>query len=252
MINGVQINYRDEGQGEPLIMIGGFDSLVSTWWLQRRVFKKHYRVITFENRGSGKSEKPHVSYTIEIMAKDCLGLMDLLSIQRAYVLGVSMGGLIAQNITINHTERVLKLVLGTCYCTVDDDNGPTLEMLRLTGLPAKEMLNPMAHLMLNNKLLRYASMPVVRWKNRMADAYSIESKLEACRNWSSVEKLRAMNVPTLVITGSQDRLIKPGSSAVIASLIPGSKLVIIEGGSHMLFLEKSGHFNNAVLKFLKN
>jgi len=186
------------------------------------------------------------------MAKDCLGLMDLLSIQRAYLLGVSMGGLIAQDITINHAERVSKLVLSTCYCTVDDDNGPTLEMLRLTGLPAKEMLNPMAHLMLNNKLLRYASMPVVRWKNRMADAHSIESKFEACRTWSSVEKLRAMNVPTLVITGSQDRLIKPGSSAVIASLIPGSELVIIEGGSHMLFLEKSGHFNNAVLKFLKN
>ena len=238
MINGVQINYRDEGQGEPLIMIGGFDSLVSTWWLQRRVFKKHYRVITFENRGSGKSEKPHVSYTIEIKAKDCLGLMDLLSIQRAYLLGVSMGGLIAQDITINHAERVSKLVLSTCYCTVDDDNGPTLEMLRLTGLPAKEMLNPMADLMLNSKILRSALKPITRWKNRIADVHSIESKLGACRAWSSVQQLSRIKVPTLVITGNQDRVIKPESSAVMAALISGSKLVTINGGSHMLFWSK--------------
>lgn len=249
-VNGIQINYRDDGQGEPLVMIGGFDSLLSTWWLQTRIFKKYYRVITFENRGSGKSEKPHLPYTIDLMAEDCLALMDWLSIKRAHLLGVSMGGLIAQNIAIKHAERVSKLVLGNCFSCIDDTNGPTNEMLRQTQKAAREMLNPMADLMLNNRLFRSLLKPVTRWKDKKADLYSIESKLEACRIWSSLSDLSKIRAATLVITGSEDRVIKPQSSVTMASNIRGSKLVIVKGGSHMLFLEKSGCFNDEVLKFL--
>jgi pimeloyl-ACP methyl ester carboxylesterase len=90
--NGININYRVEGQGEPLIMINGMNEVQSNWRFQTGLFKKYFRTITFDNRGAGKSDKPAGSYTIKMMADDTIGLMDHLNIEKAHVLGVSMGG----------------------------------------------------------------------------------------------------------------------------------------------------------------
>jgi pimeloyl-ACP methyl ester carboxylesterase len=90
-VNGININYRDEGQGEPLIMIIGLGSAQNNWRFQKGSFKKYHRTITFDNRGVGKSDKPTGPYTTNMMADDTVGLMDHLSIEKAHILGVSMG-----------------------------------------------------------------------------------------------------------------------------------------------------------------
>jgi len=90
-INGINMNYKVQGQGKPLIMIMGAGSNQSGWRFQTGLFKKYFRTITFDNRGVGKSDKPAGPYTMRMMADDTIGLMDHLKIERAHVLGGSMG-----------------------------------------------------------------------------------------------------------------------------------------------------------------
>ena len=104
-VNGININYKIYGQGEPLVMIMGLSANQSGWVTQIGFFKKHYKVITFDNRGVGKSDKPIGSYTTKIMADDTIGLMDHLGIDKANFMGVSMGGMIAQEIAINYPRE---------------------------------------------------------------------------------------------------------------------------------------------------
>src|SRR5512137_1250660 len=103
-VNGVTLDYEVEGQGDPLIMIIGLGSDQSNWRLQKGQFNKLFRVITFDNRGAGKSDKPPGPYSIKMMADDTIGLMDYLRIDKAHILGVSMGGMIAQEIAINYPD----------------------------------------------------------------------------------------------------------------------------------------------------
>jgi len=95
-VNGINMYYRVEGSGKLLVMIMGFGSPHSEWRFQTGLFRKHYRIITFDNRGVGKSDKPPGPYSISMMADDAVGLMNHLGIEKAHVLGVSMGGMIAQ------------------------------------------------------------------------------------------------------------------------------------------------------------
>jgi 3-oxoadipate enol-lactonase len=250
LVNKINLNYKVEGKGEPLVLIGGFNSERITWLFQTFTFKKHFRVITFENRGSGKSDKPKGPYSIQIMAADTLALMDFLDIQKTHILGVSLGGLIAQEIAINNPERVSRLIIGTSYSHIDRSNGPTDDMIKFTKLPIRKMLDPMAGLMLNRKLFRTLLLPLAGIKNKMADIDSIQAKLEAAYNHNTQNRLGTIKCLTLVITGDEDRVIKPTSSEEISTLIPNARLVKIPNSSHMLFIERSGKFNQTVLEFL--
>jgi 3-oxoadipate enol-lactonase len=250
VINGIKISYSQQGHGPPLIMIGGFNSARSMWLLQTPVLKRHFHVITFDNRGSGRSGKPVGTYSIAVMAQDTLSLMDHLGIPEAHLLGVSMGALIAQDIALNHPRRIQKLVLGASFARIDDIQGPTVKMRKLSRLPVRNMLNSMAGLMLNHWFYRALLLPLAFVKNRGADLNSIESKIKACLDYDMSERLGEIKCPVLVICGTADRLIKPESSDRIAGLIPQARLVKIQGGSHLLFIEQSAQFNQAVLDFL--
>jgi 3-oxoadipate enol-lactonase len=249
-VNGINLSYRVEGQGEPLLMIGGFNSNRYIWWGQVPAFKKYYRVITFDNRGAGGSDKKG-PYSIPVMAKDALGLLDLLNIQRAHILGISMGGLIAQELAIHHPERVSKLILTCTYSHIDETCGPTLETLKAAELPVRHMIDAILDLTINKRLYRLTLMPLMRVKNRLADAAAIRGKLKASQTYKSDTVLWRIKASTLVITGTNDRVIKPTSSDTLAKLIPDASYVKIKNGSHIFFLEMKKHFNQTVLDFLK-
>ena len=91
-VNGVNINYKVEGKGKPLILIQGFSGRGSEWKYQTSALKKQLQVITFDNRGVGKSDKPQGPYTSKMMAEDVIGLMDYLKIKKAHIVGMPMGG----------------------------------------------------------------------------------------------------------------------------------------------------------------
>jgi pimeloyl-ACP methyl ester carboxylesterase len=110
-IGDLQLYYEEYGQGPPLIMILGLGQDVATWHFQISELSKHVRLIVFDNRDSGKSSRCSVNYTTEIMARDILGLMDHLAIDRTHLLGTSMGGMIAQHVALMAPERIDSLIL---------------------------------------------------------------------------------------------------------------------------------------------
>jgi pimeloyl-ACP methyl ester carboxylesterase len=262
-VNGININYRVQGKGEPFVLIMGYSGDQSPWMFQTRAFKKYYRVITFDNRGVGKSDKPDGAYSTKMMADDTVALMDHLGIKKAHVLGVSLGGMIAQAVAINYPERINKLVLGCTAAGRHESSGFAPELLKALGfgedytdddarsMPILKITDTLYGVAFNRPLFRIIFIPLGKIQTRLNGKTGLLGQLEAVGGHNSLDSLPTIKARTLVIVGTKDRAIKPSSSEVIAKLIPNAKLVQIDGGSHMFNMEMSGRFNKEVLDFLR-
>jgi pimeloyl-ACP methyl ester carboxylesterase len=253
-LNCININYKVEGQGEPLVMIMGFTAGRIGWMPQIPLFKKYYRVITFDNRGAGRSDKPTGPYSTRMMADDTVALMDLLGIEKAHIMGLSMGGMIAQELAINYPQRVMKLVLAATYARQDEMSGDTLEQAKFLQLTPEKKASALVGLAFNKPFYRSTFGLLARVQTRFMGAsgrVGIAGQSEACLKHDTLERLSSITAPTLVIVGTGDRTIKPVSSEVIAGKIPNARLVKVEGGSHYFSFEMRNVFNREVLGFLK-
>lgn len=243
----------------PIMGLGGE---CGDWVLQLRAFTKHYRVVTFDNRGVGRSDKPLEPYTIKDMADDVVGLMDHLGIEKAHILGVSMGGMIAQEVAIRHPERVKKLILGSTNAGRDENGRHSPELLKAMGL--KEdfsdediksvdiggVMNSMNSYAFSGVVIKLLSTPYCWLRMKLFGIEGLKGQFEASMTHRTLDRLHLIKAPTLVVIGTEDRIISPGSSELMASRIPDVRLVKIEGGSHTVMAEKRGWFNREVLDFL--
>ena len=254
-VNGISINYNVEGQGEPLVMLAGLAMEQSGWQYQVSYFKKYYQTITFDNRGVGKSDKPHDPYSPEKMGEDTIQLMDYLKIKAAHILGLSMGGLIAQEIAIKYPERVMKLILGNTWACQDNDiNGITPAMLKGAKLPIRQGAARLADASMDKLFDRWFFLPILKIQCRFLkepEAAGLIGQRDGIMEYNSLDRLRFIKAHTLVIVGTKDRVIKTTSSETIARNIPNARLVKIDRGSHAVFTEMSKVFNKEVLNFLK-
>jgi pimeloyl-ACP methyl ester carboxylesterase len=125
-VNGIELYYVESGHGDPLVLLMGFGGDHLSWGFQLAAFSAKYRVLAFDNRGTGRSSSPPGPYTTRVMADDTVALMDKLGIDAAHVLGVSLGGMIAQELAINHPARVRSLQL---HCTAARPDGYMVAML---------------------------------------------------------------------------------------------------------------------------
>lgn len=262
-VNEIDIYYEVHGHGEPLVLIQGLGGPHSAWVFQTRAFRKYYQVIIFDNRGVGKTGKSSGLYTITTMAEDAIGLLDHLGVGKAHVLGVSMGGMIAQEIASSHPERVQKLVLA---CTSPGGERRTdihPEMLAAIGVkegatdidfssvdPVKSM-SAIISLAFNRRLYRMVLVPISRISMKLGGGGGHLEQMEAVVGYSTIDRLHLIKAPTLVITGTDDKIVPPHYSEVLASQIPNARLVKVEGGSHSFFIEMRGRFNREVLDFLR-
>jgi pimeloyl-ACP methyl ester carboxylesterase len=262
-VNGINIYYEGHGQGEPLVLIQGLGGGHASWFFQTRAFKKHYRVITFDNRGIGKTDKSSDAYTIKTMADDTIGLMDYLGVDKAHILGASLGGMVAQEIAIGYPQRVIKLVL---VCTSAGERQVTdihPQMLRAIGINEGstevdfrsadfvKLMSAIISLAFNKRLYRMLLLPISKVSMKSGRVAGHLEQMEAVMGHSTIDRLHLIEAPTLVITGTEDKIMSPHSSEMIASQIPNAKLVKVEGGSHAFFLEMRGRFNKEVLGFLR-
>src|SRR5438067_1155616 len=120
-VDSIELYYEEHGRGDPLLLIMGLAADSTAWMFQVPDFARRYRTIAFDNRGVGRSSRPPGPYTIHQMADDAAGLLDALDLQRAHVLGVSMGGMIAQELALRHPERVHLIQSPTLVITRDAD-----------------------------------------------------------------------------------------------------------------------------------
>jgi pimeloyl-ACP methyl ester carboxylesterase len=254
-INGINIEYDVAGQGEPLVMIMGMGFGKKGWIMQTRFLKKYFQVITFDNRGAGNSDKPQGPYSTRMMADDTVGLMDHLHLDKAHILGMSMGGMIAQEIAINYPQRVNKLVLVSTLCKRDETSGDTPEMDKAFESWMQGSFSPVIDLFFNKQIYRLLFGTIMKKamkKQAEAGNIGIRGQRQACLNHNTANRMSSIESHPLVISGTDDRVNKPGTGKLVADLIPGSKLVRFENGSHLLSSEMSGRFNREVLNFLKH
>jgi pimeloyl-ACP methyl ester carboxylesterase len=269
-VNEVDLYFEEEGSGEPLLLIMGLAADSLAWVFQRPAFAQRYRTIVFDNRGVGRSSKPPGPYTTAQMARDTKGLLDALGISRAHVLGVSMGGMIAQELALQFPESVRSLVLACTYAAPDagvlatrdalvtqlggrvaPDGTIEVDLSRLDPLQFFQTLMP---LVFNPDFLaRELPRLMELFASSLQYGFSpqgILGQVAAVLTHNTEDRLAQIRVPTLVLTGDADRLVPPAYSERLAALIPGAKLVKIPGGSHAFNLEQPEAFNRAVLEFL--
>ena len=263
-VNDIDINYRVQGQGPPLVLIMGLGGECGDWVLQTGVFKRYFRVVTFDNRGVGKTDKPKEPYSIKTMADDVIGLMDALGIECSNVLGVSLGGMIAQEIAINYPERVNKLIL---VCTTpgrDDKGGHSAELLRAIGFKEDftdedikrvdmgRVMSALSSFSYGSSMLKMVAVPFCWVRMKLFGIEGLRGHFEAAMKHSTLSRLDMIKAPTLVIAGAKDRIVPPRFTEALARKIPGARLVMIEDGSHTIMAEKRSRFNSEVLDFLQD
>jgi 3-oxoadipate enol-lactonase len=258
-VGDINLSYKVSGEGQPLILITGFASAQNMWYAQVRAFSRSFRVVTFDNRGFGKSDKPAGPYTTKMLAGETMGLMDHLGIKKAHILGGSMGGMAAQEIAIERPERVDKLILSSTSA----GGQPLRDMLfglieaaspgwtrsrpELASANLQKFMVAMASRSFNGTMYKLLVMPLVKLQARLGKVEVPVGQIEAMLSHDALERLDRIQSPTLVLTGSEDRLMPPHSSEALASRIKGAKLAIIEGGAHALGGKR---FNEEVLGFL--
>jgi 3-oxoadipate enol-lactonase len=269
-VRDVELYYEEHGSGDPLLCIMGFATDSTGWLLQVPAFAERHRTIVFDNRGVGRSAKPPGAYTIHEMADDAAALLDHLRIDRAHVLGLSMGGMIAQELALRHPERVRKLVLAATYpepdAATEENRKVIFTQMGGSITEAGEMridftaMNPLLffqHLLplvfnqsfIQNELPRLMQM----FSGALQYGFSLEAvmgQLQAVMGHRATDRLNTITAPTLVLTGDADRLIAPANSKILADSIPGARLVEVAGGSHGFNIEMADRFNDEVLRFL--
>ena len=146
LASDIEIHYEEYGAGEPLLLIAGLGANVCDWAPQIPTLTQHYRVIAFDNRGAGRSDKPDGTYTISQLASDTAGLMNALGIDSAHVLGHSMGGFVAQELALSHPQRLRSLVLSAATCGgTRSVPPPPSSMHLLTNLPTMTLREAALH-----------------------------------------------------------------------------------------------------------
>jgi len=259
--NGQQIYYEMHGKGKPVILIMGIGG-DSTMWAPYQVsaFSTRFQVIVLDNRDAGRSSKATTSYTIADMADDVAGLMDGLGVERAHILGISMGGMIAQEFALRHPDRLDRLVMtGTGaapgrarfdpimawdFVKQNDSEGQAFAAQQFIWLFSTDFLRN--HQVVDQTLALFASNP----NPFSSEAYARQAQAYLAHD--SLDRLVEVKAQTLVISGEQDRPAPPWIGRELADAIPGAKFHLVEGSgaSHALILERPDDFNKIVMDFL--
>jgi pimeloyl-ACP methyl ester carboxylesterase len=245
-VNDIQMYYEVNGEGYPLVMImGGGGNL--DWWNPHMIeqLSKNFKVVTFDNRGTGRTDVSDKEFSIRLFADDTVGLMNALGISQANILGWSMGGFIAQELTLNYPEKVKKLILYSTSCggvkSVPKSQEAAAMLMRVSagGMSAEEYMrmtirfghtsdfidnDPDFVELMIKRMLKAPTSPQVRMR-----------QTGATMGFDSYDRLPRIKAPTLVLSGKRDIGVPPENGSILAKTIPKAKLV---------FFEKSGHALN--------
>ncbi len=258
-VGDIDIYYEVHGDGPAtLVMIRGLGSNLTAWYEQTPEFQRHFRTVVFDNRGAGRTDKPDTPYSIAQMAADTLGLIDALGIRRTALLGISMGGMIAQEFVLHYPERLSCLILG---CTNSGGSAivqadPAIVSAVVAGVnatPEQQKLQLKA--VFTDDTIERRHDVVAKHQEMRAQfpipPASLARQVQAIQKFDASARLASIKVPTMVIAGRDDRLVPAENSRLMARHIPGAKLVELAGG-HLFFVEHPAEFNRAVVDFVRS
>ncbi len=258
-VNGINLFYEVHGEGEPLLLIYGLAGRGNGWKFQIEALSSRYQVITFDNRGVGETDQPESPYSLAQMADDAAGLLDLLALESAYVFGISMGGMIAQEFALRYPHRVRKLALGCTHpgikhC-VPSPVWVTEIFKSLPGKPRQQVVRECTPINYSPFTQRHrpelieSLIPLFADNRQRLHGYT--NQINAIWAFDAFDRLPQLAMPTLVMTGTDDVLVPPGNSNIIVERIPGARLIEFSEAGHLFFIEKADEVNQALLEFFQ-
>jgi pimeloyl-ACP methyl ester carboxylesterase len=262
--NGIDLYYDIHGQGKPVVLISGLGYSLWQWHRMVPFLAKQFQVITFDNRGVGQSDKPAGPYTAQMLAADTVGLLDALGIEKATIMGHSMGGFIAQALALDFPQRVDKLILCSTNFGGSHHAPVTLEAMTV--------------------LTDVSSDPLTRFKNGLIVSTApgwAEKNPETIREWiqwrisNPIEpgsyqaqlaiglallddaaafeaRLFQINIPTLILFGAHDKVVPPENALLLAKKIVGSQVVIFPDAGHFFPIEIPETASETVIDFARS
>lgn len=256
-IGDCQLYYERHGGGFPVLLVTGLSGYGAFWREQIPTFSNEFEVVVHDHRGIGQSDHSRISYTVERLASDVIGLMDALQIRKAHMVGHSTGGAIAQVLAIEHPTRLASIVISASWTKAD------AYFRRLFGL-RKEILSrlgPAAYLQASTLFL-YPPAWVAQnnEKLRQLEAQNlatfsapeiITSRIDAILAFDRTAELRGIRTPALIVGAQDDTITPPYFSEELARLIPDAEVKIFPQGGHCFSQIAPRMFNSAVLPFLK-
>ncbi len=255
----VYYEFHGEHAGIPLILIMGAGGSCRGWLpIQVPEFSRHHRTLIFDHPGVGGSEDSGGALTTAGLADDTVGLMNALEIEQANVLGVFMGGMVAQEMALRHPDRLQRLILAGTYARPDAKRRMLIQQWRalsLGGASVEVMVRERLLWTLQDETLEQTDLIEAMIEFFIRDGAPLTREVfarqcDACLAHDTADRLREIRHPTLVICGRRDRLTPPHFHRELADEIPDAHLVTIPYGGHLVMAESAEHFNNTVLQFL--
>ncbi len=260
-VNDIAMNYEIHGKGFPLFLLAGLGADLSVWDKNMvRELAGRYQTILVDNRGAGHTDCPKGPYSIKQFATDAAGLLDVLGIAQAYVLGHSMGGFIAQQLAIDFPQKVAKLVLCSSNAGPSKAVSPSAEMTqgimdRARGkLTNEEIVNNRVNHAFTNAYQQANPEFMRKFQQKSATNLMPQepymAQTQATMAYNSVRFLKKLRVPTLILHGKKDNLCPWENAEILAQCIPGAKVVYCEESAHTLYTAEPGAFMKPLLEFL--
>ncbi len=255
-VGDVRLKYEERGSGTPIVFIPGLIGLAAQWSHQVERFGQAYRAIVFDHRGAGQSDKPMQEYTTALLARDVVGLLDMLEIERAHIVGASTGGAIAQVLGLDHAHRVLSLTLVSTWARPDPYFRRLQEMRKhvLLGMGVEPYIRlsslwtagPTQFLEGLESLEAYEAEQV-----RQAGPVEVmAARIDATLRHDRLRDLGRVAVPTIVVVADDDTLVPPYLGGEIAAAIPGARLARMKAGGHNCYRKDPAAFNRLLADFL--
>lgn len=268
-VNGINLNYEVAGNGPPIVLIHAWPTDHAVWQLQVPVFSQDYRTIAVDLRGCGQSDKPAGPNTPVIMANDVVGLLDVLGIERAAVAGISLGGIVAAQMTLDHPDRVVSSIwvgapsdMDRFFVTIDAETmliaDAYMRVLEPEGYPGfwEKVWKANIGLLFNDEFVQsrlgsylITSIFEERYGRYNADPTAIINILNGLRGWTIQDQLGNVSRPVQVVVGDQDPTLDYCDEQ--GRLTAGAEYVLIENSGHFSILDQPTQFNTVALDFLR-
>ena len=258
----IEIYYETQGAGTPLLLINGWGGNLDSWSKEMvDLLAEKHLVITMDNRGTGRSGKPDYPYTMDMMAVDSAAVLDALRVEKSHVMGFSMGGIVTQSFGLKYPDRTLSLVLcgtqaGGLHRISSD---PKVQMdLALIANPLPEMTErdrtiKLLYLLYSAEYVDENLEALIEdetYSDYPTPDYALIRQSQAIAGFNSYDRLPEMRYPVLVMTGTEDVLVPPENSDMLAERIPDAELVKIPGCGHGFLKQKTLEAVVHILGFL--
>jgi pimeloyl-ACP methyl ester carboxylesterase len=255
--NGTTLYWEAEGSGEPVLLVMGLGLAATGWWRTIPVLARRFRVLSFDNRGCGRSARPRGPYTLAQLAEDAVAVLDAAGEQSAHVYGISLGGMVAQELALRWPERVRSLVLGATTAGGVEHEPPDRETVdflqRCATMRPEEGVWASIPYVYGSALERAASRVAEDVEQRLrfpADRDGYRAQLAAASAHDTTGRLAAIAAPTLVLHGSADRIVPIANGRRLAEHLSTSRFEELAGAGHM-YTTDAAQADEIVVRFLR-